>query len=142
MHSDSIGMHRVSFCLVALFVCAACSLLEPDTTIQVQGQVTAADDGSPIAGASVELRLVVPTSIASWTSRSVGSSTTDAQGHYSLSYVKEGRCGDLFVLVVNTQGFTGESIGFLDGPHLTCTGALQTFDVQLKRLINPKTAGG
>ncbi len=125
-------MNRVSLCLVALFVCAACSLLEPDTTIQVQGQVTAADDGSPIAGASVELRLVVPTSIASWTSRSVGSSTTDAQGHYSLSYVKEGGC--LFVLKVNAQGFTGDSVGWLfDDPDVTCTDKVQTFDFQLER---------
>jgi len=106
----------------------------PETTIQVQGTVTAADDGSPIAGASVELRLVVPTSIASWTSRSVGSSTTDAQGHYSLSYVKEGGCGDLFSLVVNAQGFTGDHVGWLlDDPHVTCTEEVQTFDFQLER---------
>ena len=125
-------MHRISLCLVALSICAACSILEPETTIQVQGQVTATDDGSPIAGASVELRLVVPTSIASWTSRSVGSSTTDAQGHYSLSYVKEGGC--LFVLLVNAQGFTGDSVGWLfDDPDITCTDKVQTFDFQLER---------
>ena len=125
-------MHRISLCLVALFICAACSILEPETTIQVQGQVTATDDGSPIAGASVELRLVVPTSIASWTSRSVGSSTTDAQGHYSLSYVKEGGC--LFVLLVNAQGFTGDSVSWIfDDPNVTCTNKVQTFDFQLER---------
>lgn len=124
-------MRHVSLCLVALFICAACSILGPVTTIQVQGTIAAADDGSPIAGASVELRLVVPTSIASWTSRSVGSSTTDAQGHYSLSYVKEGGC--LFVLSVNAQGFTGDGIGWLDDPDITCTDKVQTFDFQLER---------
>lgn len=110
----------------------ACELVTgPGLTIQVQGTITAADDGSPIAGASVELRLVVPTSIASWTSRSVGSSTTDAQGHYSLSYVKEGGC--LFVLSVNAQGFTGDGVGWLDDPDITCTDKVQTFDFQLER---------
>ena len=127
-------MNRVSLCLVALFICAACSILEPETTIQVQGQVTATEDGSPIAGASVELRLVVPTSIASWTSHPVANSTTDAQGHYSLSYVKEGGCGDLFSLVVNAQGFTGDHVGWLlDDPDITCTDKVQTFDFQLER---------
>ena len=127
-------MLHVSLCLVVPFVLARGLVGPDDMTIQVQGQVTATDDGSPIAGASVELRYLEPTSIASWTIRTVDSSTTDAQGHYSLSYVKEGRCGDLFVLVVNTQGFTRESIGFLDGPHPTCMGALQTIDVQITRL--------
>ncbi len=120
--------------LVAILTLTACELVtRPELTIQLQGTVTATDDGSPIAGASVELRLVVPTSIASWTSRSVGSSTTDAQGHYSLSYVKEGRC-PLFVLLVNAQGFTGDSVGWLfDDPDITCTDKVQTFDFQLER---------
>ncbi len=127
-------MRHVSLCLVTLFVCAACSIFEPETTIRVQGTITAADDGSPIAGASLELRLVVPTSIASWTSRSVGSSTTDAPGHYSLSYVRDGGC--LFVLLVNAQGFTGDGVGWLDDPDITCTDKVQTFDFQLERQTN------
>ena len=60
------------------------------------------------------------------------SSTTDAQGHYSLSYVKEGRC-PLFVLLVNAQGFTGDGVGWLDDPDITCTEEVQTFDIQLVR---------
>ncbi len=47
-------MRHVSLCLVTLFVCAACSIVGPET-IQVQGTVTAADDGSQIAGASVRV---------------------------------------------------------------------------------------
>lgn len=127
-------MHRISLCLVALFICAACSILEPETTIQVQGQVTATEDGSPIAGASVELRYCEPTSILSCSSRHLALSITDARGHYSLSYVKEGGCGDLFSLVVNAQGFTGDHVGWLlDDPDITCTDKVQTFDFQLER---------
>ena len=47
-------MCRVSVCVVTLFVWAACTT-EPETTIQVQGTVTAADDGTPIVGASVRV---------------------------------------------------------------------------------------
>ena len=127
-------MRHIPLCLIVPFV-LACGLVGPDdTTIQVQGQVTAAEDGSPIAGASVELRYREATSIASWTSRHLALSITDAQGHYSLSYVKEGGCGDLFSLVVKAQGFTSEGISSLfDDPHITCTEEVQAFDVQLER---------
>ena len=75
-----------------------------------------------------------PTSILTWINRTVDRSTTDAQGHFSLSYVKEGSCGDsLFHLVANAQGFARSLILFTQDPHITCTEGLQTIDLQLER---------
>ncbi len=127
-------MRHIPLCLVVPLV-LACGLVGPDdTTIRVQGTVTAADDGSPIAGASVRFVYHEPTSFVTSTSRTVDRSTTDAQGHYSLSYVKEGFCGDsLFHLVANAQGFAEEWIWFTQDPHITCTERLQTIDIQLER---------
>ncbi len=77
-------MRGVSLCLVTLFVCAACYYVmpfittEPETTIQVQGTVTAADDGSPIAGASVE--------VGEFLSDQKTQVQTNNQGDYSLLY--------------------------------------------------------
>ena len=126
-------MRHVPLCLVVPFV-LACGLVGPDdTTMRVQGTVTAAD-GSPIAGASVHFVYNEPTSILTSILYNVANSTTDAQGHYSLSYVKEGHCGDsLFYLAANAQGFAEEWIGFTQDPHITCTEALQTIDIQLER---------
>ena len=129
-------MRHVPLCLVVPFV-LACGLVGPDdTTMRVQGTVTAADDGSPIAGASVQFVYHEPTSILSSIFYNVAISATDAQGHYSLSYVKEGYCGDsLFHLVANAQGFAEEWIWFTQDPHITCTEALQTIDIQLERKL-------
>ena len=130
---------RPATILVAILTLAslnACELFTgpKELTIQVQGQVTAADDGSPIAGASVQFVYHKPTSILSSTFRTVRRSTTDAQGHFSLSYVKEGFCGDsLFHLEANAQGFAEEWIWFTEDPHITCTEELQTIDIQLER---------
>ena len=130
---------RHAFVLLATLTLAslnACKLITgpEELTMHVQGTVTAADDGSPIAGASVRFVYLEPTSILSSTLRTVDNSTTDAQGHFSLSYVKEGYCGDsLFELAANAQGFTEEFIWFTQDPHITCTGELQTIDFQLER---------
>ena len=122
--------------LVAILALASLNACEvftgpDDTTMRVQGTVTAADDGSPIAGASVQFVHLQ----SDWTLRTVaGSTPTDAQGHYSLSYVNEGFCGDsLFHLVANAQGFAEEFIWDTQDPHITCTEALQTIDLQLER---------
>ena len=128
-------MRRISLCLAFPFV-LACGLVGPDdTTMRVLGTVTAADDGSPIAGASVRFVYHEQTSnFLSWINSTADRSTTDAQGHYSLSYVKEGFCGDsLFHLVANAQGFAEEWIWFTQDPHITCTERLQTIDLQLER---------
>ena len=104
-------------------------------TMHVQGTVTAADEGWPMAGALVEFRRCETESIISCTWRTVDSSTTDAKGHYSLSYFEEGYCGDTFLgLVATAQGFSRRFIGITQDPHLTCTEELQTIDIQLVHL--------
>ncbi len=126
--------------ILALASLNACELVTgpEELTMQVQGTVTAADDGSPIAGASVRFVYVEATTwpgiFGPWIVHTVDRSITDAQGHFSLSYVKEGFCGDsLFHLVANAQGFAEEFIWFTQDPHITCTEALQTIDLQLER---------
>ena len=78
-------MRRMSLCLVVPFV-LACRIVEPEPFgpfIRVEGTVTAADDGTPVAGAEVRV----------W-DFCIGDSctppaqdTTDTSGDYSLSFV-------------------------------------------------------
>lgn len=94
----------------------------PDVTIRVQGTVTAADDGSPIAGARVR---VDPAFISS---RRVAETRTNASGRYSLSFEEEG-CNNLFLspLDVSANRFFASSV------EIRCTDRVQTLNVQLKR---------
>ena len=72
-------MRHVSLCLVVPFV-LACGIVEPDgLTIRVEGTVTAADDGTPVAGATVR--------VFGFALYPGGGHTTDASGDYSLSFV-------------------------------------------------------
>ena len=122
-------MRRFSVLLATLTLASlnACELgiMGPDVpgvTIQVQGTVTAADDGSPIAGARVR---VDPAFIPS---RGVAEARTDASGRYSLSFEQEG-CNPLFLsLDVSANLFFGRSVGF------RCTNRLQTRNFQLERV--------
>ena len=122
-------MRHAFLCLVTLFVCAAC---ESETTLQVQGTVTAAD-GSPIAGASVQV------SEMGWTSDTVRTRVqTNNRGDYSLSFIEMGYCPEgLFTISASAQGFKSVAItGLLvepDATHLRCTDELQTIDFQLER---------
>ena len=124
-------MRRVSLCLVTLFVCAACT--EPETTIQVQGTVTAADDGSPIAGASVQ---VSKGPFGGPITRRTQVQTNN-QGDYSLSFTDTACSESLFFISASAQGFQlGEFAGLLDGPggtFIRCTEEPQTIDFQLER---------
>ena len=96
----------------------------PDVTIQLRGTVTAADDGSPIAGARVR---VDPAFISS---RGVAEARTDASGRYSLSFEEEG-CNSLFIsLDVSANLFIAGSRG------IRCTDWIQTLDFQLERRPN------
>ena len=78
----------------------------PDVTIQLEGTVTAADDGTPIRGAPVR---VDPRFISS---RGVAETLTDVSGRYSLSFEQEG-CNDLFPLSLDVTAnlFFGSSVG-------------------------------
>ena len=124
-------MHRVSLCLVTLFVCAACTT-EPETTIQVRGTVTAADDGSPVVGATVT---VGETSLTS--SRLLARVETNNQGNYSLSFIEPTVCDEsLLNIFASAQGF--QLLAFFgfkedpDEPRVRCTDEPQTIDFQLR----------
>ncbi len=147
-------MRRMSLCLAFPFVlaCGPSGIVgidnirgptEPDTTrdlnlspltirIQVQGTVTAADTGSPIAGASVEFMRCEPVSYTHCAYRAVASTTTDVHGHYSLSFAL--RCWGSGSLLITHPDFFIENVGLLDDPHITCTEELQIIDVQLMRI--------
>jgi hypothetical protein len=99
----------------------------------VQGTVTAADDGSPIAGASVEFMRCEPVSYTHCAFRAVARTTTDVHGHYSLSFAL--RCWGITSLLITHPDFFIENIGSLDDPHVTCTEELQTIDIQLVRKL-------
>ena len=128
-------MHRVSLCLVTLFVCAAC-ITEPETTIQVQGTVTAADDGSPIAGASVQVSEISLTS-----GRVLARVETNNQGDYSLSFIETGVCNEsLLIIFASAQDFHLVAILGVgvapDATRVRCTDEPQTIDFQLLREVS------
>ena len=131
-------MRRAFFLLGTLTLASlnACGLFTgPELTIQLQGTVTAADDGSPIAGASVRVR---GTCLFSCAPPTFGLTTTDESGRYSLSFDRKGRCNDsTFFLEVRAEGFRFQgffsSVTDAHDPHVTCTEELQTIDAQLER---------
>ena len=108
----------------------ACELFTgPELTIQVQGTVTAADDGSSIVGALAGV----------WDPCFMGPcgfhdrDTTDASGHYSLSFVLAKCHPATLGLSVTHLAFVGMGLLF-NGPHITCTEELQIIDGRLARL--------
>ena len=110
----------------------ACELfMGPELTIQVQGTVTAAADGSPIAGARVKVR---GSCLFDCDPPLFAFTTTDDSGSYSLSFDRrEAMCSDAtFVLEFRAEGFSFRGFYGVGGPHITCTEELQTIDVQLE----------
>ena len=88
-------------------------------TISVYGQVTANEDGSPILGAMVEMMI---------NDTLVAEANTNAEGHYSFSFVSEAYCSLISVsLEVSAPGFRPVTAG------IECTGAWQPNDFQLER---------
>ena len=130
-------MRRISLCLVVPFV-LACGTGPSEPTIRLEGTVTAADDGSPIAGAPVHVfsGLSDPTIHARV--------TTDSSGFYSLSFATEGGCHeDEFNITVAGPGFRPFSPLFLwsGNSGIRCTDEVQTLDFQLERIPPPEPAG-
>ena len=110
----------------------ACELFTvPSVAIQVQGTVTAADDGSPIAAAVK----VTGGCMFSCTPHMYARTTTDDSGRYSLSFDRrEAYCDEAsFFLKVSAVGSSRASFLSVTDPHITCTEALQTIDLQLER---------
>ncbi len=108
------------------------NLLEPETTIQVQGTVTAADDGSPIAGASVQ--------VSKFLSDQTTQVQTNNQGDYSLSFLDTGCSPErgLFFIWASADGFQLLFLG-AGKTSVRCTEELQTIDFQLERETNAGT---
>ena len=111
-------MRHISLCLVVPFV-LACGIVGPTgPSIRVEGTVTAADDGTPVAGATV--------GVFGLGFGPTRSTTTDASGDYSLSFVVH-KCSE------SSKGIIFRHPGF----HLdrilvvACRAGLQTIDVQL-----------
>lgn len=138
-----MGLLAASGCFIDLLGLLGDGTTEPDTTIQVQGTVTAADDGSPITGASVEVFVpgfgFGPTEVRTRVQ-------TNNQGDYSLSFIEMGFCPEsLFRISVSAQGFqsvtqSSHSVFIANlfvGPdttHVRCTNEQQTIDFQLMRI--------
>ena len=100
----------------------ACGLADvgDGLTLRVQGTVTAADDGTPLAGVTL---LVLGFGFHP----AVEGYTTVASGDYSLSFTVL-RCGESEKrIIVSHPGFLDSTVG------MTCTEELQTIDVQLER---------
>lgn len=111
-------MRHIPLCLVVPFV-LACGIVEPDSfTIRIEGTVTAADDGTPVAGATV--------GVFGFGAGRSGTTTTDASGDYSLSFVVS-RCSE------SSKGIIFRHPGFrLDRILVVaCRAGLRTIDVQL-----------
>ncbi len=120
-------MRHIPLCLFIPFV-LACGLVEPgEPTIRLEGTVTAADDGSPIAGANIS----VGHSMGWHSSTGVAAGQTDASGRYALSFETKGvGCKDYFVFVMANPLFLPD-LSFDSG--LGCTDKVQTLDFQLER---------
>ena len=111
-------MRHIPLCLVVPLV-LACSTGPSEQTIaiRVQGTVTAADDGSPVAGATV--------GVFGFGARDTDT-TTDASGDYSLSFVVS-RCSESSKgIIVRHPGFDLTSI-----VAISCREGLQIRDIQL-----------
>lgn len=120
--------------LASLNACGPVNEPREGLTIRVQGTVTAADDGSPIAGARISVTgpcfvgCAPPTDVFT---------TTDDSGRYSLSFDWERTCSQArFILRVSAEGFrvrNFESMSVFE-PHVRCIERIQTIDVQLDTL--------
>ena len=98
----------------------------PSTRLQVQGKVTAADDGSPLSGISI----VVWQSGVPFDESTVADTRSDASGRYSLSLAEGRLCKkNYWVGVVANPRFFPRF-----GPsEIHCAGKDLTVDFQLER---------
>jgi hypothetical protein len=126
--------------LTLLAVLAGCGATEPEAiTIQVQGTVTAAADGSPIPDAAVSVEHIWGRDHGFY-----GSTSTDEQGQYSLSWVEKGFCPErLFEITASKIGFhevgiSQTAIALERVPSwaqpVRCTEDIQTIDFRLTAL--------
>ena len=130
-------MRRIPLCLVVPFVlaCGPSGIVGIDNirgatgpgtlTIRIEGTVTAAHDGTPLAGVPVWVWDFCWGHDCTPPARD----TTDTAGNYSLSFVAASCRPPLAIIAVTHPGFLDGLVGGM----VTCTEELQTIDIQLRR---------
>jgi hypothetical protein len=111
---------RRSILALLVFATAGCGVTDSGITLRIQGIVTAEATGQPIAGARMNL-------YPSFIQEAAATTTTDAQGRYSLSQ-KIDNCidGDFGIFVgASASGFDS------DGANVLCNSSLQQIDFSL-----------
>lgn len=121
-------MNRIVLSLLVLGV-TACGITDADNiTLRVEGTVTAIATGEPVSGATVRLIDIAEELLGG--GGGLGTTTTDAQGRYSLSVGVGDNCRDGFVLGV---GVDTQASGYRrDSREIGCHGALQRVDIPLE----------
>lgn len=115
-------------CILTLLVLSAtgCGITGPDkVTLQVAGTVTAQATGQPVGGALIEL---FPPCFLFCNDQGRATTTTDAQGHYSVALSVDDPCtgnGFGFEIRASFSGFEAMS------EQVECKGSLQHFDFSL-----------
>jgi hypothetical protein len=108
---------------------AGCGITGPNNVaLHVQGTVTDASTGQSVAGAMVHL--YAPTIIFGTSDGDIASTTTDAQGHYTLSQSIKAPClgnGFGYVVTATTSNPAEES----NAATVNCSETSQTRDLAL-----------
>jgi hypothetical protein len=126
-------MTNKSILVLSMFILSGCGATDPDAetvTIGVTGVVRAEATGQAIAGAAVSLRYDVIYLTGGGVSDGLASTTTDADGRYSLSY--SGKCrgpGADLAVHASATGYSSTNLGF--GISIECKDGLQTLDINL-----------
>ena len=120
-------MRHIPLCLLVPFVLACEQDVGPpfEPTIQLEGTVTAATDGSPMAGAGISVGYFTD----GLSSTTVAGGLTDATGHYALSFETKGIGCQEYNVLVSASLF----LPILSFDALRCTNRVQTLDFQLDR---------
>jgi hypothetical protein len=104
-----------------VFAVSGCTLEPEFVQLAFEGRVTDAETGSVIAGATVSLI----EALAAIPATPLASGTSDAQGHYTLSY---SQCADVPVI-------TAEAVGYRPlGVAVNCQEGTQTLNL----VLNPE----
>lgn len=115
--------------LVALLVLTACrDLSGPKTELRISGIVTDVSTGARISGATVTLENI---EILLFPSSPIINTTTDSQGHYSLTWTSDTYCLEILRLRVSADGYYESFTNQASGNNIRCTSSEQILNVQL-----------
>ena len=121
--------------LLLILATAGCGIIGPDKlTLHVTGTVTDASTGQAVSGAVVHL--YPPTIIFGTSDGDIATTTTDAQGRYSLNQSVQSPCignGFGFVVVADVANPTKRS----EAATVACSAATQQFDLVLAPVVAP-----